>query len=122
MRRDATGAAPRYTQPALLSLRALAIGPHLRSPTLPFCAGQVTNVSVAMTGASMLMKGLIDLIRRIAIIMMPDQAATIVGTIAPIRTFVGYGIAGIGVVVQLMILKEITVEVCDAARTHRLPF
>ena len=74
-----------------------------------------------MTGASMLMKGLVDLIRRIAIIMMPDQAATIVGTIAPIRTFVGYGIAGIGVVVQLMILKEITVEVCDAARAHRLP-
>ena len=64
-----------------------------------------------MTGASMLMKGLMDLIQRIAVITMPDQATSILSLISPLRTFIGYGIAGVGVMVQLAILKETTVEV-----------
>lgn len=72
---------------------------------------KVTIVSVAMTGSSMVMKGLIDLITNVMTIAMPDLAAEILGVLTPIRTFIGYGLAGVGVVIQLHILQKTVVTV-----------
>lgn len=83
----------------------------LITAAMAYIGKKVTNISIAMTGASMLMKGLMDLIQRIAVITMPDQATSILSLISPLRTFIGYGIAGVGVMVQLAILKETTVEI-----------
>ena len=65
----------------------------------------VTTLALCMTGSTMLINGVVDLTKRICIIAMPDDAETITLTVEPIRAFVGYGLAAVGVLVQRQIVK-----------------
>ena len=69
---------------------------------------RVATVALCMTGSAMLMSGLIDLTKRLTILAVPDQAQTVVLAIEPVRVFVGYGLAAVGVLVQSQIMKPST--------------
>ena len=74
----------------------------------------VASIALCMTGAAMLMNGLIDLVRRISVVMAtPDDAQTIILAIEPLRVFVGYGLAAAGVLIQRQIMKPTEQDAAD---------
>jgi len=66
----------------------------------------LAQASVAMTGATLLIIGLVDLIQRILIVAMPSAIDDTMNALAPVKTFVGYGLAGFGFLIQNIILTK----------------
>lgn len=62
-------------------------------------------VSAAMAGATMFMKGLVDLLMLILGAINPELIPVAVTALGSVRTFVGYGLAGVGALVQFFILE-----------------
>ena len=77
----------------IITMMSAAMGKH------------VTTVALCMTGSAMLMNGIIDLTKRISIVAMPDDASAITLAIEPVRVFVGYGLAAVGVLIQRQIME-----------------
>ena len=58
----------------------------------------------------MSVKGIIDLSKAIGFQVAPEYAATIIAVITPVRTWVMYGVAIVGFLLQRVVLEEVTEE------------
>jgi len=67
---------------------------------------KLVNFSTATVGATMLVKGIIDLTKAIGFEVDPDQATTLLVVVTPIRAWVTYAAAAAGYLCQRIVLTE----------------
>ena len=84
---------------------------------------KVVNFSTATVGASMVVKGIIDLTKAIGFQVDPDQAAQLLAIHPPVRAWVTYGVAAAAFLAQGMILtaEEVPVPEGSPEGTSRRP-
>ena len=76
---------------------------------------KVVNFSTATVGASMVVKGIIDLTKAIGFQVDPDQAAQLLTILTPVRAWVTYGVAAAAFLAQRMILTAEEVPVPEGS-------
>lgn len=68
------------------------------------------NFSTATVGATMLVKGIIDLTKAVGFqILSPSDAASILTAITPIRAWVTYGVATLAFLLQRKLIEQVDV-------------
>jgi hypothetical protein len=67
---------------------------------------KVLNFSTATVGASMVVKGIVDLTKAIGFQLDPESAAKLLVVVTPIRAWVTYGLAFVAFLVQFKLLAQ----------------
>lgn len=83
---------------------------------ITFCAyhgKKLLNFATATVGATMLIKGTIDLVKAVGFQVAPDAAAAILLAITPIRAWVTYGVALVGFFLQRYLIEQVDVPPPD---------
>ena len=76
------------------------------------------NFSTATAGGTMIVKGTIDLVKAIGFQVSPESSISIIAVITPSRTWVTYGVAILGFLIQRKLLEEKPTSIEDETKTE----